>query len=264
MRKYVEVAKILFKAQLAFRFDVAMTALETLGRVLFAWLIWGAVFIGRDTVGGFTLQAMILYYVVSSFLASLDLSWGVSGEVSERIRGGTFSKFMVIPSNPQLHFLAQTMGTTAFYALFALPVAIFSGFLFGADTLVLSPIPIFIGVIMIPLGMIFITSYHFFIGLLAFKFQDVSFFRHLQGSIIQFAQGAMVPLILLPVFVLNILNVLPFPHMIFTPTMLITGNMGTEEGLYSLGVLALWTIVMLVVSQITYNRLRIKFDGVGV
>lgn len=36
MRKYFEIAKILSKTQLIYRFDVAMSGLAIIGRVLFA------------------------------------------------------------------------------------------------------------------------------------------------------------------------------------------------------------------------------------
>jgi len=264
MKKYVEIAKIFFKSQMAYRFDVAITALEAIGRVLFAWLIWGAVFIGRDTVSGFTFQAMLLYYVVSSFLLVLDNFTSVSSEVSGRIRGGTFSKYMVIPANPISHFWAQTFGIAAYYSIFALPIVVLSGFLFGAGAFTPSPMVVLCALIMIFMGMTFMVSYHFFIGLLAFKFNDVVFFLHLQGSVISFTQGGMIPLNLLPEAALNLLRLLPFPHAVFTPTMLLTGNMDLMDGLSSLGVLAFWTIGMAMVSQFAYNRLRIKYDGVGV
>jgi len=258
------IAKIMFKAQIIYRFDVATSVLTSLGQILFAWLIWGAVFIGRDTVGGFTLQAMLLYYVVSTLIASLDLSWSVSEDVSTQIRGGTFSKFMVIPTNPQWHVLAQTTGATAYYALFAFPVIVISGFLFGAGGAMLSLLPVLIGLIMIPLGIVFILSYHYFIGIMAFKFQDISFFRHMQSAIIQFAQGGIIPLNLLPEPTLNILNLLPFPHVLFTPTMLLTGHMDWKDGLFSLGILSFWTIGIVAAGQLTFKRLRIKYDGVGI
>ena len=205
-----------------------------------------------------------MYYVISSFLSSLDKSWGVSGEVSSRIRGGTFSKFMVIPANPQAHFLAQTFGAVAYYALFALPVAIFSGIIFGAGGNIGQAVNIALGLVMMPLGMVLMVTYHYFIGLMAFKFQDVGFFRHFQGMLVQFAQGGIIPLSLLPVMALNALQLLPFPHVVYTPTMLLMGKMELQEGLLSLYVLAAWTLAMLVIVNFTYNKLRNKYDGVGI
>jgi ABC-2 type transport system permease protein len=264
VKKYVEFAQIFFKSQIVYRFDVIMTCTETIGRVLFAWLIWGAVFAGRDEVGGFVFQSMLMYYIVSSFIGTLEIGFGVSGEIAHEIRNGTFSKFMVIPVNPLLYWLAQNLGVVSFLAMFVLPVSVVCGFLFGAGGFVGQSGAVILGIIMIPLGLTFMVTYHFFIGILAFKFQDISMFRYIQGSIILFAQGGMIPLSLLPETVLNLLRLIPFPHVVFTPAMLIIGKMDLNEGLFSLGVLVSWLVGMIVLSQTMYKRLRIKYDGVGI
>lgn len=265
MRKYLAVAKILFKAQIIYRFDVAMTALATVGRVLFAWILWGAVFSGKETVGGFTFGAMLSYYLVSSFLTSLEMSSGVSGEVSSRIRGGTFSRFMVIPSNPLFHFMAQNFGAAGYYAIFAIIATVLSGLLFGVNlSLTNDVLALLCSLLMIPMGLVFMVSYQFFFGVLTFKFQDTGFFWHLQGNIISFITGTIFPLSLLPGGVLSVLKYLPFTYVTYMPAMLITGGAGSEEGFMGLLVLAIWTSGMLFVSGATYNRLRVKYDGVGV
>jgi len=264
MRKYVAIAKIWVKMQITYRFDVALTAIETIGRVLFAWLIWGAVFAGRETVSGFSFEAMLLYYVVSSFLITMGSFASIGWEVSANIRDGKFTRFMVIPTNPLTHYFVQALSSAGYFSLFALPVAIFSGLVFGAGVFAPRPMAVLCAFAMLLAGMVFMTSYHFFLGLMAFKFQDARFFLYFQDSIISFTQGGMIPLNLLPVQALSLLLFLPFPHVVFTPAMLLTGNMSQEEGLFSLWVLTVWTIVMVMVSQLTYNRMRVKYDGVGI
>ena len=118
MKKYLEIAKIHFKAQIAYRFDVAMTMVFTISKILFAYILWGAVFGQNETVAGFTFPMMFSYYIISSFLYQIEMSSGVSGEVSARIRDGSFSKYMVIPVNTQGYFIVQTLGAMMFYLLF--------------------------------------------------------------------------------------------------------------------------------------------------
>ena len=262
MRKYVEFAKIFFKAQIIYRFDVAITITEVVGRVLFAWLIWGAIFANRDMVGGFTFQAMLLYYVISSFIATLEI--GNGGEVSATIRGGHFSKFMVIPINPQLYWISQNFGVILYLAIFVLPAAVFCAIIFGAGVYVGQPAAILLGISMIPIGLTFMITYHVFIGLLAFKIQDVWVIEMVQSELIRFTQGGIVPLILLPEVAFAVIRLLPFPHIIFTPTMLIMGKISFAEGLFSFGLLSLWLAIITLVTQLSYQHLRVKYDGVGI
>jgi ABC-2 type transport system permease protein len=117
---------------------------------------------------------------------------------------------------------------------------------------------------MIPVGLSFMVFYQYFIGTLAFKFQDIGFFRHVQGSVIAFLTGAIVPLALLPEAVTGALRFLPFTYVTYMPAMLLTGRAGAGEGLFGLAVIVAWTAAMSAVCQLTYNRLRVKFDGVGI
>ena len=265
MKKYVAVAKILFKAQMAYRFDVIMTAVSTIWRVAFAWILWSAIFTDRDDVGGFTLQAMLSYYVINSFLSTMDMSGGVSMEVSERIKGGTYSKFMVIPSNPQLHFLSQTLGASAYYGIFALLAAVVSAFVFRINLIfAANPAQILLAVAVFLLGIVFMNSYQFFVGIWAFKFQDIRFLLFTFPTVVQFFRGEFVPLSLLPNALAYSLRYFPFTHITYTPTMLLTGKMDLSEGLTGLAVLSVWTFGMIIISQLTYKKLRIKYEGVGI
>jgi len=265
MKKYLAVAKILFKAQIVYRFEVAMTALAAIGTVLFAWILWGAAFNGREFIGGYTFQSMLSYYIVSSFISSFDKSNGVSFEVSERIRGGTFSKYMTIPVNPQLHFLSQNLGISAYYALFSVLSAVFCALVFGVKlSISTDPIAIMCSFALMLIGAAFMVCFRFFIGILTFKFQDIGFFIHVQMGLISFLTGSVVPLALLPEGLLRTLNFLPFIHVIYTPVALITGQTDAARGLLGLLILSGWMAVMLVINQKVYNRLRVKFDGVGV
>ncbi|MDR2614962.1 MAG: ABC-2 family transporter protein [Oscillospiraceae bacterium] len=265
MKKYFAVAAISFKVQLVYRFDVATNALEIAGRVLFAWLLWSAAFAGRGTVGGFELPDMLFYYVISAFLASLNMSGGVSREVSDRIRGGTFSKFMVIPANAQWNFWAQTMGASSYYAIYGTAVTLLCAALFRIKPLFTAdPAAVVCGVLLVPLGLTFMVCYHYFIGILAFKFQDIGFFLHVQNALLEFVTGGVVPLILLPGRVISALRFLPFTHTVYTPAMLLMGKADTAEGLFAICSLAAWTLAMAAANHFVYRRLRIKYDGVGI
>jgi len=265
VNNYWAVVKHCFRIRIVYRYEVLMNLLEIIGRVLFAWLLWSAVFAGHETVGGFTLPAMLLYYLLSSFLSALDISGGVSGEISSRIRDGTFSRFMVIPTNTQLHFIAQNMGTSAFYALFAGLIAALCAICIRVDLLFTTSIAAVVcALVIIPLGLIFMVCFHFFIGTLTFKFQDIDFFLRVQGVILEFITGGVVPLILLPEGVISAMRFIPFIHVVYTPVMLLMGRLSLEDGLLGLTVLTGWTVIMAAVSQIMFKRLRTRYDGVGI
>jgi ABC-2 type transport system permease protein len=259
------VAKILFKCQIAHRFDVVMSALASAGMVAAAWILWGAVYAGQAEVGGFSRDAMLAYYLAASFLASLERSSDVMFETNDRIRGGTFSKFMVLPADLRLYTLAQTVGETGYIALFSLPVVALTALLLGIRPQFAPDLTRLLGgAAMAGLGIVFMNAFAYVVGLMAFTFGDVGFFIHLQGNVIQFATGAMVPLALLPGGVLAALKLLPFPYVNYMPAMLITGLAEPGELWRGLAVLGAWTAGMLWLGKALYGRFRVLYDGVGI
>ncbi len=265
MRKYLEVFKWSFKMQFVWRFDVAMTMVATIGRILAAWILWSAVFTGRDVVSGFTFHSMLSYYLVSSFLTSLDMSPKISGEVSYLIKDGGFSKHMVTPMNPFGYFTYMIAGEATFHLGFSILATIISAFLFKINiTFAPDMGRIILGIVIVLLGLLFMAGYHYFIGILAFKFVDIDFFLHIQGAILAFSTGSLVPLSLLPDVVINILRFLPFTHIVYTPAMLLTGQIDINEGFFALVVVLVWVSVMIFIGQLTYKRLRIRYEGVGI
>jgi len=265
VRKYLEVFRLSFKMQIVWRFDVAMTMVATVARVVAAWILWQAIFEGKELVSGFSIGAMLSYYVVCSIISAIDFSYHISGEVSWLIRDGRFSGHMVTPMNPMGFFSSMTAGQSAFHLGFSLIAAAFCAIVFHMQVALTANIArILLATAMIPLGLAFMAGYHFWIGTLAFKFFEIGFFLHVQGSIIAFATGSMVPLSLLPEAAVFILRFLPFTHVVYTPTMLLTGQMDVREGLVGLAVIAAWALAMLATAQSTYGRLRVKYDGVGI
>lgn len=265
MRKYLEVFRWSFKMQIVWRFDVAMTMVVTIGRIVAAWILWSAVFVGKEFVGGFTFEAMLSYYIIGSFLASLDMSNQISGEVSSLIKDGGFSKHMVTPINPFGFFGYMIAGESAFHLAFSFIAAAVCTLLFQINIIITPDITrLLIASGIVLLGLIFMAGYHYLIGILAFKFVDIGFFLHVQGSIIAFATGALVPLSLLPNTVVNMLRFLPFTHVVFTPAMLLTGQISVSEGLFGLIVLLAWVAVIVYIGQTTYRKLRVRYEGVGI
>jgi len=275
MRKYLEVFKLHFKMQIVWRFDLAMTAVSTAARLVAAYILWSAIFgggnfaggdlAGGDLVGGFSFRALLSYYIVSAILATVDFSRQISGEVSELIRSGRFSGYMVIPANPFMFFSSMVASETAFHLGFSVISAAIcalsfrSGFIFTDD----APGAL-LALIMIPLGLFFMAAYHFIIGVLTFKFLEINFFLHVQDMLISFATGALLPLSMLPGGALTVMKLLPFTHVIYTPAMLLTGRIDANEGLLGFVVLICWTAAAAVIAQITYTKMRIRYDGVGI
>ena len=264
LRKYAEIAKIAFKAQIVWRFDVAFMLAFAMTRILFAAILWKAIFGGQNKVAGFTLHAMLSYYIVASFLTGLDMSGKISEEVCQGVLGGTFSKYMVVPANIQGYFYSKSFGISCFYLSFNLVAAFVWTILFHVRfTFAADLAQIAAAVAMALLGLLFMAQLHFLIGILSFKFMEIGFFRMIVGNIVEFATGTMIPLVLLPEPAVAVMKFLPFYYVAYLPSMLAIGRNG-DEALRGLVVISLWVVFFLVLNGKVYKRMRTLFEGVGV
>ena len=264
MRKYIEVIRMNVKAQLAWRVDVIFQMLFTISKILFAYLLWGIIFQEENNIAGFTFHGMLSYYVISSFLSQLDQSSAVSMEIYDRIRGGTFSKYMIIPINIEQYFIAQEIGVILFYLTFDFLAAIVWIFVFQIQFVITTNILlIFCAILMILLGLLFMVQLNYWVGLLTLKFEEITTFLRIKDNLMSLITGTLIPLALFPNHVVSCMKILPFYYVTYLPSMLLLGRC-QDEAANGLLIILFWCVCMQLVIQITWKKYRIKFDGVGI
>jgi ABC-2 type transport system permease protein len=262
--KYITILTTYWKAQIVWRFDVMMSVLLTVSRILLAYILWGAIYDGRAEVAGLTFMQMLTYYIVVSFLRELDMSSSTCEEFAHRIRNGLFSAYLVRPASAQGHFFAQTAGVSAFYGMFQLLAAVLWVFVFRVKfALACAPFELIGALSLAGLGLLFMASMNYAISVLAFPFNDVQTFNMIKDNLMNFVTGTLVPLALLPAGVVSAMRALPFYYVAYLPSMIVIGR-GTGEIGRGLATLALWTVFFLILGRATHEVYRKKYDGVGI
>lgn len=264
MKKYIEIVKITFKAELAYRFDVFVGILLSIFRILLSFILWSALFQGKTEIGGFTFNMMVTYYIVISFFSKLDTSEGIVNQLSSEIRQGKFSKYLVQPLKPLGYFICSNYAKTLF-------IFFISGFVTVLFFLIFNKYLVFntsffmmlIALLINLLGLNFLMILNYFIGILSFKFYDMSAFNMIKQSIFEFICGNFIPLALFPEWIQGCMKLYPFYYIYYYPAaMLVTGD--NKEIFLAIAVLIFWNIFMFAVIKVAYKILRRKFEGVGV
>lgn len=263
MRKYLEIARIYLKTQLAWRADVIFNMLFTVSRILFAYLLWRIIFAEKEMVAGFTFHGMLSYYIINSFLTQLEMSSGISEEISGRIRNGTFTKYLVIPVNVEGYFTAMEIGVVVFYLFFDLIAAGVWVFLFGIEFVFVREVGMILcAVMMVLLGMFFMVQLNYFLGLLTLRFEEIGTFLMIKNNLLALVTGSIIPLALLPEHIIEGMKLLPFYYVTYLPSMLLTGRC-QDEAIGGLVIMICWCVAMQLVIRMTWNKYVRKFDGVG-
>jgi len=264
LRKYIEIAKTYMKAQLVWRTDVVLNMVFTVTKILFAYLLWGAIFGNKTEVAGFTFYSMLSYYIISAFLSQLDMSSLISNEISTRIRNGTFSKYMILPVSIEKYFVAMESGVVTFYLAFDFIAAIVWIFLFQIKFVFTTNLAtIACAILIILLGLLFMAQLNYYLGLLTLKYQEIGTFLMIKNNIVAFVTGSIVPLVLLPGAFVSIMKLFPFYYVTYLPSMLLIGRFQNER-IIGLIVIFAWCVILQIVIQVTWGKYRRKYDGVGI
>ena len=264
LAKYIETAKIIFKSQLAYRFDIISSMVFTVTKILLAYILWGAIFGDQNMISGFTLNSMLTYYIISSFIKQLDQSSCTGWQVADEIKNGRFSKYIIRPMGVFRYFASQTAGVSAFLMGFNFIAAVVWIFVFNVDfTITENSSSIICAVIMILLGLIFMLQLNYFIGILAFKFIDTGVFMMVKDNLVEFVTGSLIPLSILPEGIIKIMSLFPFYYITYLPSMLLMGR-NENESATGLFVIILWNILFGLINFLTFKRLRTNYDGVGI
>lgn len=260
----MEITKIYLKQQLIWRADTVFQLIIMVTKILFAYLLWGAIFGKQQEVSGFTFHAMLSYYIVSSFLSQIDTSGEIGQDISDRIRNGTFSSYMILPMGTLRYYIARQIGTTVFYGgcilgALALWMMVFPiGFVFTGNWEM-----IFAALVLVIIGMLFMVQLNYFLGILTFRFQEISTFLMIKDNLVALVTGTLIPLALLPESVTMVMKIFPFYYVTYLPSMVLIGKC-QDEVLTGMVVLAIWSLFFAVLNQVFFGRYRIKYDGVGI
>ncbi|MDO4306228.1 MAG: ABC transporter permease [Eubacteriales bacterium] len=264
MKKYLEIARAYMKAQLIWRSDTFVDVILAVAKILFAWILWSILFEGKEQIAGLGFQAMISYYIISSYLFQMEKSAEISQQMTGMLRNGTFSKYMVIPVQTQGYFVAMEAGKIAFSAGIGLFAAFLWFYLFRIPLVHTANGKILLcGIIMVVLGLVFMAELNYFLGILTLKFEEISTFLMIKDNFAAFVTGAVIPLVLLPEWITEGMRFLPFYYVTYLPSMLFIGEC-EDEAITGLIVLSVWCIVFIVLNQVTYEHYRIKYDGAGI
>lgn len=264
MRKYWEISKIYMKAQLVWRADVIFNMIFTISKILFAYLLWGIIFQKQELVGAFTFHDMLSYYIVNSFLSQLEMSESISNEIHNRLRNGTFSKYIVIPVGIERHFMAMELGVVLFYLVFDFAAAVVWIFVFQIQFVFADQWWVIVcGIMMAVLGMVFMVQLNYLLGILTLRFEGIGTFLMIKNNLVSFVTGSIIPLALFPEFAIGILRLLPFYYVTYLPAMLLTGKC-QEEAYKGIVILVFWCVLIQIVIQITWKKYFRNYDGVGI
>lgn len=221
------------------------------------YFLWIAVFnsSGEGAFKGFTMEDMVLYIFIS-FLTGFLTHSSSTYVIADEIRDGSISMRIIKPIKFEMPFLFQELGNTVMtiYLVFIpclLGVEIYRFVITGAVQFQILWFLLYV----VSTFLAYLISFYFNVcyGFTAFIFKNQWGSKLLRDCIVGFVSGATVPLHFLPAAVSNVLQILPFASLSYTPVMIYMGKYELSHVLYLLLLQVVWLIFFVVLSKIIWR-----------
>jgi ABC-2 type transport system permease protein len=247
MNKYLQVFKISFAQEFAYRFNFIMWRVRNVLQIFLVFFLWSTIFSDPDKViFGYNKDKILTYIFGIMIMKALVLSARVV-DVSGEISRGDLTNYLLKPVNYFKYWLTRDISSKALNLGFAV-------FEFLLLYLVLKP-SLFFQTDIIQLGgfliITFLAIFLFFVLLFIISF--VPFWAPELGWGVQFLviivateflSGGLFPLDILPSGIQGFLYLTPFPYLIFFPLQIFLGKVTGLALIKGILISSVWSIAL--------------------
>ena len=259
---YVIEARIAIAEQIQYRAANYFYMIGMVTEPIIYLVVWSTVAQQQGgSVGGYTAGSLAAYYIVWTLVRNINIVFTPYGWEG-RIREGRLSAQLLRPLFPIVEDLAFFLGWKPVVILLWLPIAAFLSLVFHP---VLSPSPFAIVVFPVSLlGAYLIRSLNqSSLGLITFWTTRVGPIFQLYIAAELLLSGRLVPLSLMPVWVQNLANVLPFRWTFGFPIEALVGNLSNDQLISGLGAQLSWIVVGSVLVRVVWRFAIRRYSAVA-
>jgi ABC-2 type transport system permease protein len=249
---YAALASISLKSYLVYVFANWLEfGLQFLWMVAFVYF-WRAVYAGRPIIAGLELQQTLDYAILSMALMPL-VERDLILEFGWMLREGYLAVELLRPVDFQARSYVSQLADLFSALIQKIPLLIFAWLLFGLR-LPSNPVVWLVFVVSLLLGHAVIFCFEWAFACLAFYTTETMGLWQSRVGLARLFSGALVPLAMMPGWLLTICQSLPFAQVVFVPVTLLTGITPVSEAPRVWGIQILWLIGL-----ISFSRLVFRF-----
>lgn len=205
----------------------------------------------RPTLGGYDVTEAVTYvWFGQLMLVTVAIfGGGFQVEFAERIRQGDVAIDIVRPINLQLWWLASDLGRALFHLLGrGIPPTLIGALVFQFR--LPNQLTSWLGLAASMLLAIVVSfALRYIIALAAFWLMDARGIEQLAAVLATFMSGMLLPLTVIPGWVGELAQVLPWSAMLQVPADVLLGKYAGGQILSALGFQAMWVIILLAIGQ---------------
>lgn len=257
LRKYRSFVSAGIEEAIVYRANFLLFALgNTLGAFV-TYFLWKAVFQSstNSSLSGFTFPEMVLYIFLSFFTGILTSSDG-SSSVGDEVKDGSIAMRILKPISFTANYFYEEIGSKLI-DVGVLAVPLFGGILIyqivGTGTPVLNLGNLLLYFFSATVAYLINFYFNICFSFTAFFFRNLWGSNVLKNALVIFMSGSLVPLAFFPPVLQNVLKVLPFSSLLYTPVMLYLGKYSMQQTISVLLLQIFWLIFFIFLAKIIWH-----------
>nr|MBI5455541.1 ABC-2 family transporter protein [Candidatus Levybacteria bacterium] len=265
MKKLLAVLKISFKNIFEYRINFLLGQLRQIILLFTLFYLWKNVFSQNSNLFGFNFREIITYVFLVQIIRSIALDTRTDG-ISDEIAGnGKFFSYLLRPIGYLKYWLTVDFAYKT--------VNIFFSFLWLFVAAKLLNINLFmqtnyLNLAFFVISVVFSTLIYFFImsttSLWAFWTPQVWGAKFALTLLLEFTSGAFFPLNILPTAFQHILNLTPFPYLVYFPASIYLGKVGFLGMISGILIQSMWVLIFYLLNRIIWQKgLRVYMASGG-
>lgn len=255
MKKYLQIIKITFEEYFEYRLNFILWRFRNLISLFVLLSFWLSIYGQREIFLGYQKSQIVAYVLGISFLKSIVIA-SRSIDLGGQIKSGQLTKLLIQPINLfnfwfSRDFADKTMNM--FFMVFEIifMIKVFNLPFFLPDNFL--TYLIFLLLVILAAWLYFYLS--FFLSCLAFWTDDVWATRFLFGFIfLEFFSGALFPIDVLPKRLVQIIQLTPFPYLIFYPLKFWLGQISLDIIYKTILIEIFWLFLFKQIATVLWGR----------
>lgn len=255
---YLPFTKAGIQEQLAYKFNFLGFFIGELFYCFVMYYVWRAVFESSNssTFMNFSMNDMVVYLFVSNVTMYLTYS-GICESVGDEIKDGSIAMRLLKPINFNMSFFFKELGS-----LIVTLCIVFVPMIIGIEIYryVVSGELMFntVNFLLYLLSTLFAYLLSFYlnlcVGFMAFFVKNLWGFSILKEILVKFLSGSVIPLAFLPGVLKQILELMPFASLSYTPVMLYMGKYELKQIIFNLSLQLVWLLFFYLLSKLIWKK----------
>lgn len=268
LRLFTMIWSLQGRKQMSYRVDFWINSvLGFVAELTIAYCLWAAIFQATEaeSLGGFTFQAMLVYYVAAILVGKLVRGQERELSVARDIYEGVLNRYLIYPAPYGLFKYAEHLGSL-------LP-AMVQVAVFGGAALIWLEVPTDLrlgsgqvarAALAVALANVLAFLMRFPIQCLAFWADNVWSLNVMLRLATELLGGLMLPLSLFPRAAQDLLMWSPFPYLFYFPVQTLLGQVTPDEWQRGMGIMLLWCGLIGAMAMAIWRKGEKTYAGVGI